>query len=123
LFSVYRRLVPDVIERRMRGMQRYRGEYIVLGPNFIWSIDGYLKLAPYGIKVYAAIDAYLRYIIWLYVGISTRTAVSVLRQYLNTVELFGQHLRFVRSDHGGETVLLASAHHQLQQVIEPDLDF
>ncbi|KAL6229678.1 hypothetical protein BDW75DRAFT_235014 [Aspergillus navahoensis] len=30
------------------------------GPNFIWSIDGYLKLAPYGIEIYAAIDAYSR---------------------------------------------------------------
>lgn len=104
-------------------MQRHRGEYLVPGPNFVWSVDGYLKLAPYGIEVYAAIDAYSRYIIWIYVGISARTAVSVLRQYLNTVEVLGQHPRFVRSDHGGETVLLADAHHQLQKAIEPDLTF
>ena len=123
LFSIYRTLVPDAIERRMRNMQRHRGEYIVPGPNFVWSLDGYMKLAPYGIEVYASIDAYSRYIIWIYVGISARTAVSVLRQYLDTVDLFGQQPRFVRSDHGNETVLLASAHHQLQQVMEPDLEF
>lgn len=123
LFSIYRTLVPDAIERRIRNMQRHRGEYIVPGPNFIWSLDGYMKLAPYGIEVYAAIDAYSRYIIWIYVGVSARTAVSVLRQYLDTVKLFGQQPRFVRSDHGVETVLLASAHHQLHQAAEPDLEF
>ena len=123
LFTVYRTLVPDAIERRTRDMQRHRGEYIVPGPNHVWSLDGYLKLAPYGIEVYAAIDAYSRFIIWIYVGISARTAVSVLRQYLDTVALLGQHPRFVRSDHGNETVLLASAHHQLQQTAEPDLEF
>jgi hypothetical protein len=80
-------MVPDAIERRVRNMQRHRGEYIVPGPNFLWSVDGYLKLAPYGIEIYGAIDAYSRYIIWIYVGISGRTAISVLRQYLDTVEL------------------------------------
>ena len=104
-------------------MQRHRGEYIVPGPTFIWSLDGYLKLEFYGIEVYAAIDAYSRYILWIYVGISARTAVSVLRQYLDTVEMIGQYSRFVRSDHGGETVLLAPAHHQLQQATDSDISF
>ena len=45
-----------------------------------------MKLQPYGIEVYAAIDAYSRYIIWIYVGISARTQVSVVRQYLDTVK-------------------------------------
>ena len=69
LFSVFRTLVPDAIERRVRNMQRHRGEYIVPGPNFVWSLDGYMKLSPYGIEIYASIDAYSRYIIWIYVGI------------------------------------------------------
>ena len=123
LFAIYRTLVPDAVDRRTRNMQRHRGEYIVPGPNFVWSIDAYLKLSPYGIEVYAAIDAYSRYIVWIYIGISARTAISVLRQYLDTIEVLGQHPRFVRSDHGGETVLLASAHHQLQQIAQPDLEF
>jgi hypothetical protein len=41
-----------------------------------------MKLAPYGIEIYAAIDAYSRYVVWIYVGVSGMTAVSVVRQYL-----------------------------------------
>jgi hypothetical protein len=93
----------------------------VPGPNFIWSIDGYLKLAPYGIEVYAAIDAYSRYIIWVYVGITARTAVSVLRQFLDVVEVAQLQPRFIRSDRGTETVLLAEAHHKLQRSLHPEI--
>jgi hypothetical protein len=54
-----------------------------LGPNDVWYIDGYMKLEPFGIKIYATIDGYSRYIVWIYVGITARTAVSVLRQATN----------------------------------------
>ncbi|KAL4972933.1 hypothetical protein BDW66DRAFT_169115 [Aspergillus desertorum] len=64
----------------------------------IGSCYGYLKLAPYGIEIYAAVDAYSRYIIWIYIGISSRTAVSILRQFLDTVNIAQQQPCFVRSD-------------------------
>jgi hypothetical protein len=35
------------VQQRFQDLQRHRGAYITPGPNFIWSIDGYLKLAPY----------------------------------------------------------------------------
>jgi hypothetical protein len=111
---MYQELAPEAVRRRLHDLQRHRGAYIVPGPNVIWSIDGYLKLAPYGIEIYGAIDAYSRYIIWVYVGISARTAVSVLRQFLDTLEVTQQQPRFVRSDRGTETILLAEAQHKLQ---------
>jgi hypothetical protein len=46
------------VERRAKDLQRVRGEYIVLGLDFIWSIDGHDKLAAWGIQIYASIDAY-----------------------------------------------------------------
>jgi hypothetical protein len=102
-------------------MQRQRGAYIVPGPNYLWSIDGYLKLAPYGIEIYAAIDAYSRHIMWIYVGITARTEVSVLRQFLDTLEVLGIQSQIVRSDRGAETVLLAEAHHRLRRSYDPDI--
>ena len=121
LFCLYRTIAPDAVERRTRDMQRHRGAYIVPGPNFVWSIDGYMKLQPYGIEIYACIDAYSRYIIWVYVGITACTQISVLRQFLDVVDEIGLQSRIVRSDRGGETVLLAEAHHRLQKAYDPDI--
>ena len=52
------------------------------GHNYIWSIDGHMKLHQYGIEIYGAIDAYLRYVPWIYVEVSATTAVSVAKMYL-----------------------------------------
>ena len=123
LFRIYRTINPEAVERRKRDLQRHRGEYLVPGPIFIWSIDGYDKLKPYGIEIYACIDAYSRYIVWVYVGISNATAMSCLRQFLDCLECLQYQPRFVRSDRGGETVMLANAHFQLQQEAEPGLQF
>lgn len=123
LYSIYRTLAPEAVDRRKRHMDRRRGEYIVPGPNFIWSVDGYLKLEPYGIEIYAGIDAYARYIVWIYVGVSCRTAVSVLRQFLDVLDVTEQQPRFIRSDRGNETVLMASAHHQLLSTLDNELQF
>jgi hypothetical protein len=123
LFRVCRTINPEAVERRRRDLQRHRGEYVVPGPNFIWSIDGHDKLKPYGIEIYACIDAYSRYIIWIYIGTSNSTAVSCFRQFLECLEGIQQQPRFVRSDRGGETVMLANAHYELQQAAEPGLRF
>lgn len=113
----------EAVERRKRDLQRHRGEYIVPGPNFVWSIDGYCKLCPYGVEIYACIDAYSRYIIWVYIGILASTAVSCVYQFLQTLEEVELQPRFVRSDRGTEIVMLADAHYQLQTTYEPDLEF
>ena len=47
---------------------------------------------------------------WIYIGISATTAVSVVRQYLDTVQDIQILPRFLRSDRGTETSLIADAH-------------
>ncbi|GLA56245.1 hypothetical protein AnigIFM63604_006246 [Aspergillus niger] len=119
LHTIYRTIAPEAIQQRKNDMQRSRGSYMVPGPDHIWSVDGYMKLDPYGIQIYAAIDAYSRYIIWVYVGIDTRTSVSVARQYLDTVQERKIMCNKIRSDHGSETSLLAQAHYELRKAYEP----
>ncbi|KAJ5454057.1 uncharacterized protein N7458_005013 [Penicillium daleae] len=103
VFEVYRSLRPDSLLRRSYDLQRSRGEYWCPGPNFVWHVDGYMKLAQFGVEVYAAIDGYSRYILWIYVGISTRTAVSVLSQFLDTLAELSYQPEIIRSDLGSET--------------------
>ncbi len=73
-------LDPEGVAARTNGsMTSHRGEYITPGPNFLWSIDAHCKLDWFGFQIYAAIDAYSRYITWIYVGTTAHTAVSVLK--------------------------------------------
>jgi hypothetical protein len=123
LIDVYRSLNPAAIERRKCDLQRHRGQFVVPGPDWLWSIDGYDKLKPFGIEIYACIDAYSRYIVWLYIGTSNSTQLSCLRQYLDTIKELNRQPRFIRSDRGAETVQLADAHFNLQHDQHPDLDF
>lgn len=96
-------------------MLRTRGSYTVPGPNYLWSIDGHLKLTNYGIEIYAAIDAYSRYVPWIYVGVSATTAISVVKMYLTALNILPVQPQYLRADRGSETGLIMNAHLQLHQ--------
>jgi len=70
---------PDsvAIQSQMIGKKRVRHEFHIQGPNWVHSIDGHDTLSRFGFEIYGAIDAYSRYIVWCYVGISNHTVVSV----------------------------------------------
>lgn len=80
-----------------------------------------MKLSLFGIEIYAAIDGYSRYILWVYIGISTRTAISVYKQYIDAVSTFGYLPQILRTDLGGETIYLGDAHWALRRVANPDI--
>jgi len=82
------------------GQKRQQKEFTVKGPNRLLSIDGHDKLSRFGFEIYGAIDAYSRYIIWCYVGISNRTAVSVNKQYLGLLPTTLHMPKVIRSDKG-----------------------
>lgn len=103
--------------------QQSRGEYIVPGPDYLWSIDGYDKLKPWGIEIYAGIDAYSRYVCWVYIGITNKTTTSLLVQYLITVQAHGRHPQILRSDCGTETPLCAEAHYGISCTTQPNIPF
>jgi hypothetical protein len=123
LFSIVKQLDTVGLQCRTNDLNRKRGEYIVPGPNFIWSIDGHDKLAEWGFQIYGCIDAYSRNIIWLYVGISNRTSQSVLRQYTTTCSTLGFQPRIVRSDRGKETLLCAEVHFALARMMQDNPNF
>lgn len=61
MFQILKSSDPiGVASRRLLLTTRPRGAYMVLGPNFVWSIDGHHKLSMYGIEIYAGIDAFSR---------------------------------------------------------------
>jgi hypothetical protein len=68
-------------EARKPGIKRKKEikRLIIPGLNYLWAIDGHDKFRNYSIKIYAAIDAYSRRIIWAYYGNNNRTKASVTR--------------------------------------------
>jgi len=85
---------------------RWRKEYLVKGPNLVFSIAGHDTLSRFGFEIYGAIDAYSCYIVWCYVAISNRTAVSVNKQYLGLIRHTLHMPMVIRSDKGNYNLLL-----------------
>ncbi|KAH8820058.1 hypothetical protein F5884DRAFT_826498 [Xylogone sp. PMI_703] len=115
--AAIRAVDPESVQRRYKEMKETRGEFIVPGPNFVWSVDGYCKLRFVGIEIYAGIDVYSRFVPWVYVGISNKTAISVLRQFLDLVNSLDIHPLHIRSDRGVETPMMADAHYILHEAV------
>ena len=80
-------------------------------------MDAYCKLEHFGIEIYTAIDVYSRYIIWFYVGLSSRTAISVASQYLATLREGHVIPLFLRTDRGTETILAADSHYIISSTL------
>jgi hypothetical protein len=123
MFSILKELDPEGVAAREPAFKANRdrkGKYIVPGPDYVWSVDGHLKFRDYGIGIYAMVDGYSRYITSIYVGLSVTCAVSILKQYLDAVESNNNtRPRFIRSDRGTETILMANAHWQLEEADDP----
>ena len=106
-----REFAPQGLAGRNPRRERHKlhdTDYTTPGPYSHWVCDGHDKLSKYGIQVYAGIDAYSRKLIWFYCGNANRSQFSVANQYLQAIRACGHCPKFVRTDHGAETVLLAA---------------
>jgi transposase InsO family protein len=123
LWGVMKEVHPIGIEERQNNRIKRRCPFWVKGPNRVWSVDGHDKLSRFGFEIYAAIDAYSRFILWCYTGHSNRTAVSVDKQFLETVRITGKYPKVIRSDMGSETSLLCNSQLVLRRAEKPSLPF
>jgi hypothetical protein len=123
LYSVYRMLRPDTVERRTSDVpRRVPPPKILAGPNLTWHVNNYSKLANFGFRIHAEIDSFSRFVLWLNVGVGAHTAVSVLKHHLDAVSSKGRQPRTLRSDLESEVPLLAEAHFNLRRASEPDVE-
>ena len=104
---ILKTLDPDGVEQRSR-RRLIRRQYRSEGPNYIWHIDGYDKLKPYGFCIHGAIDGYSRRIMWLEVGRSNNNPRLVASYFLDCVKELGGTPRIIRGDQGTENVNVAA---------------
>ncbi|KAJ5542946.1 hypothetical protein N7535_005369 [Penicillium sp. DV-2018c] len=122
LYSVYRMLRPDTVERRSNDVpRRPPPPKVLVGPNLTWHVNGYTKLANFGFRIHAEIDSFSRYVLWIHVGVEAHAAVGVLKNHLETVSSKNRQPRTLRSDLESEVPLLADAHFALRRTTEPDV--
>ena len=92
---------PEGVERRRR-RRLLRRQYCSPGPNFMWHLDGYDKLKPYGFAIHGAIDGFSRRIMWLEVGPSNNDPSIVASYFLDAVKQIGGCPHTCRCDLGNE---------------------
>ena len=96
---------PEGVKRR-KAPKLKRRVYVYQRPNFIWHIDGYDKLSPFGFPIYGAIDGFCRKILWLNICPSNKDPYIISYFYINCISNLKCVPRIVRGDRGNENVML-----------------
>ncbi|CAH0551685.1 unnamed protein product [Brassicogethes aeneus] len=94
-------LDPTGVDIRKRKRLRRR-QYVSKGPNYVWHVDSYDKLKPYGICINGAIDGFSRNIMWLKAGRTSSDPKVIAGYYVRAVKSLGGCPQTVRSDMGTE---------------------
>ena len=100
-------LDPECVEARSRHRLRRR-QYCAKGPNYLWHIDGYDKLKPFGFSIHGAIDGYSRRILWLEVSSSNNDPAIIAHFYYKCARLLRGTASIIRADRGTENVNVAA---------------
>ena len=103
---IMKSLDPEGVTLRS-GHKLRRRTYRSQGPNFIWHIDGYDKLKPFGFAIHGAIDGYSRKILWLRVLPSNNNPKIIGSLYLNYVMQSKVTPKIIRADRGSENTVVA----------------
>ncbi|KAJ8025185.1 hypothetical protein HOLleu_35319 [Holothuria leucospilota] len=101
VLELLRILDPDGVQiRRRRRLRRRR--YNGHGPNFIWHMDSYDKLRPYGVCINGCIDGYSRRVLWLEAYNTSSDPNLIAGYFMKKVQELGGTPRVVRADMGTE---------------------
>lgn len=103
VYELMKLLDPEGMNARLRKRLKRRS-YSSPGPNFVWHIDGYDKLKPYGIAISCCIDGFSRNILWLEAGTSNNDPKVIANYFIKTVKNKGGCPKRVRTDLGTENV-------------------
>ena len=112
--NIMRALDPVGVENRRRRCLRRR-QYFSQGPNWVWHMDGYDKLKPYGFSIHGAIDGYSRKILWLDVCFSNKDPSQICSLFIESVNELGAVPRKIVADRGTENVYVAGAQRFLRR--------
>ena len=111
--QVLKGLDPDGVNMRSK-RKLQRRKYRTKGPDFLWHIDGYDKLKPFGFCIHGAIDGYSRRILWLKVCFSNNDPWTIARFYIEYIRLHRRTATIIRGDRGTENAFIARIQRHLR---------
>ncbi|MED6288993.1 hypothetical protein CHARACLAT_031877 [Characodon lateralis] len=107
VMNLLRELNPQGCERRAR--RRFiRRTYHSMGPNYMWHVDGYNKLKPFGLALSGCIDGFSRKVLWLVCGPTNNDPTVIAHYFLSCVRNLGVTPVRLRTDCGMENGTMAS---------------
>ncbi|XP_032228118.2 uncharacterized protein LOC116611723 [Nematostella vectensis] len=112
---VLKALDPEGVNRRSKHRLKRR-QYRAKGPDYIWHLDGYDKLKPFGFCIHGTIDGYSRRILWLKVGVTNNDPYVIATYFINYVYKHGNRATVIRGDCGSEHTHIA----QIQRYLRAD---
>lgn len=104
---ILKELDPEGVDGRRRG-RLTRRQYFAQGPNYIWHLDGYDKLKPFGFCVHGAVDGYSRRVLWLEVASSNNDPYLIAHYFIEYIRKCNGVPRIMRGDYGTENVNVAA---------------
>ncbi|KAL2087589.1 uncharacterized protein LOC109138370 [Larimichthys crocea] len=108
-------LLDPVASQLRRTRRLSRRQYFAQGPNFVWHIDSYDKLKPYGICLNGCIDGFSRKVMWLRAARTNSDPKVIGGYFVETLERCGGCPRLVRTDMGTENVVVRDIQRYLRR--------
>lgn len=96
----------------------HRRQYFNKGPNYLWHVDGYDKLKPYGFCISGCIDGFSRKILWLKTAHTNNDPKVISGYYIETVKSITAVPRTVRTDMGTENIYIEDMQIYLHETAE-----
>lgn len=118
--AIHQRLINQQALVTTREVVRRGRIYRCKGPNYLWHIDGYDKLRPFGFCIHGAINGFSRRILCLEVTFSNKDPRIVVQYFLDYTRQLGGPARIVHGDRGSENRNLAAIQRFFRRSMDDD---
>ncbi|XP_034541058.1 solute carrier family 23 member 1 [Notolabrus celidotus] len=93
----------------LRARRRFiRRTYHSMGPNYLWYVDGYDKLKPFGFAISGCIDGFSRRIMWLKCGPTNNNPEVIKNNFIDCIRSVGVVPMKLCTDCGTENGAMAA---------------
>lgn len=97
-------------EKKKKGtdLRFMRRTYHSMGPNYMWHVDSYDRVKPFGLALSGCIDGFSSWIMWLVCGANNNNPLVITYNYIQCAKSVGVIPMRLRTDLGTENGTMAA---------------